>query len=138
MGKRLGPSISGRYLEAAAIRRWPLLEVRLYYYICANTIEQHQPSVNNSPIGLLTKTSSFTNRNTLNMLCKMHVRCHLDYGDMIYHDQLCSTSKLLESIQYNTGCWKGTNKLKLYTELGWESLSKSTTLPSPLPILQNT
>ena len=82
----------------------------------------------NQGISLLKFLSSYTNRGTLNMLYKMHVRCHLEYGDMIYHDQLCSTSKLLESIQYNagliiTGCWKGTNKLKLYTELGWESLS---------------
>ena len=58
----------------------------------------------------------------------MHVRCHLDYGDMIYHDQLSSSTTLLESLQYNagliiSGCWKGTNKLKLYTELGWESLA---------------
>ena len=36
---------------------------------------------------------------------------------------------LLESVQYQagliiSGCWKGTNKLKLYNELGWESLSE--------------
>ena len=35
--------------------------------------------------------------------------------------------KLIEKVQYQaalicTGCWKGTNRQKLYDELGWESL----------------
>ena len=32
MGKRLALKVSGRYREAAAIRRWPHLEVRLYLF----------------------------------------------------------------------------------------------------------
>ena len=57
----------------------------------------------------------------------MHVRCHLDYGDLIYHDQLTESTNILERVQYNaalaiTGCWKGTSKLKVFSELGWESL----------------
>ena len=81
----------------------------------------------NKGISLLIKfLSKFTNRNTRNMLYKMHVRWHLDYGNLIYHDQLSSSKTLYESLPYNagliiSGCWKGTNKLKLYTELGWES-----------------
>ena len=34
IGKHLRPWVDGRYLEVAAIQRWPLLEVRLYYEIC--------------------------------------------------------------------------------------------------------
>ena len=35
---------------------------------------------------------------------------------------------LLESVQYQaalivTGCWKGSNRTKVYSDLGWESLS---------------
>ena len=82
----------------------------------------------NKGISLLKFLSTFTNRNTLNMLYKMHVRSHLDYGDIIFHDQLSCNTNILEKIQYKaglivSGCWKGTNKLKLYTELGWESLA---------------
>ena len=81
----------------------------------------------NKGVSLLKFLSTFTNRNTLNMLYKMHVRSHLDYGDVIFHDQLSSSTNILEKLQYKaalivSGCWKGTNKLKLYTELGWESL----------------
>ena len=62
----------------------------------------------------------------------MYVRPHLDYGDVIYHDQNKDMMNLLESLQYRAGliitnCWKGTNKLKLYEELGWESLSQRRT-----------
>ena len=39
MGKRLGLKVSGRYLKVAAIRRWPHLEVRLYWNgFCSNHI----------------------------------------------------------------------------------------------------
>ena len=59
----------------------------------------------------------------------MYVRPHLDYGDVIYHDQLADKMNSLESIQYHAGLivtkyWKGTNKDKLYNELGWESLAQ--------------
>ena len=68
---------------------------------------------------------------------KALVRSHLDYCDIIYHipskqDQfggiLNSLMAKVERIQYQaalaiTGGWKGTNRSKLYDELGWESLS---------------
>ena len=81
----------------------------------------------NKGISLLKFLAKYVNRETLGTLYKLHVRPHLDYGDVIYHDQLNESSNLLESVQYNaalvvSGCWKGTNKLKLYSELGWESL----------------
>ena len=59
----------------------------------------------------------------------MYVRPHLDYGDVIYHDQHSRSMELLEKIQYQAGliitnCWQGTSRVKLYKELGWESLSQ--------------
>ena len=59
----------------------------------------------------------------------MYVRPILDYGDVIFHDQLADMMNFLESIQYQAGlivtnCWKGTSKDKLYNELGWESLAQ--------------
>ena len=69
----------------------------------------------------------------------MNIRPHLDYCDIIYHipplsNQFCSSITLhslmesIECIQYQaalfiTDTWKGTNRNKLYDELGWESLS---------------
>ena len=90
-------------------------------------------------IGLLKYLSEYLPRHTLNELCKLYVRPHLDYGDVIYHipAKLCEFSQniilpnlmeKLESVQYSaalavTGTWRGTSREKLYTELGWESLS---------------
>ena len=59
----------------------------------------------------------------------MYVRPHLDYGDVIYHDQIKESMQLLESVQYQaalivTGCWKGSSRTKVYQDLGWESLSE--------------
>ena len=53
----------------------------------------------------------------------MYVRPHLDYGDIIYHNQLQDSMQLLESVQYQaglvvSGCWKGTSRAKLYADLG--------------------
>ncbi len=63
----------------------------------------------------------------------------MDYGDVIYHipAKVCDFSgnlvlpnlmEKLESVQYSaalavTGTWRGTSREKLYTDLGWESLS---------------
>ena len=82
----------------------------------------------NKGIGLLKFLSKYTSRRVLDTLYKLYVRPHLDYGDVIYHDQLSDCMKLLESVQYNAalivaGCWKGTNTDKIYDELGWEKLS---------------
>ena len=90
-------------------------------------------------IGLLKYLSKYLLRNTLNELYKLHVRPHLDYGDVIYHipARVCEFSQniilpnlmeKLESVQYSAalavkGTWRGTSHDKLYIELGWESLS---------------
>ena len=67
------------------------------------------------------------------------VRSHLDYCDIIYHETshqnqpplgvtLNPLMKKVEKIQYQaalavTGTWQGSNRSKLYEELGWEPLS---------------
>ena len=62
---------------------------------------------------------------------KLHVRLHLDYGDIIYHKydshMVLDFTKKLEATQYAaalavSGLWRGTNRDKLYEELGWEYL----------------
>ena len=90
-------------------------------------------------IGMLKFLSRYLPRHTLSELCKLHVRPHLDYGDVIYHNpaKLCefshnkiltSSMEKLESVQYSaalavTGTWRGTLRANLYAELGWESLN---------------
>jgi hypothetical protein len=81
----------------------------------------------NKGIALLKFLSRYTNRSVLDQLYKMYVRPHLDYGDVIYHEQLLNSMILLESVQYQaalvvSGCWQGTSRDKVYQELGWESL----------------
>ena len=66
----------------------------------------------------------------------MMICSHLDYCDVIYHVPHAyvfpftsnSLMEKLERVQYNaamaiTGTWRGTNRSKLYEELGWESLN---------------
>ena len=89
--------------------------------------------------GMLRFLSKYLPRQSLNELYNLYVRPHLDYGDVIYHtpQHVCEFSQnitlsnqmeKLESIQYSaalavTGAWKGTSRVKLYDELGWESLN---------------
>ena len=88
-------------------------------------------------IGILKHLRRYLPLKTLDQMYKTLVRSHLDYCDIIYHIPPTITKQGLalhthmekvESIQYKaalaiTGAWQGTNKLKLYEELGWESLS---------------
>ena len=79
-------------------------------------------------LGMLKFMSRHVSRDVLDKLYKMHIRPHLDYGDVIYHGQLQDVSDLAESIQYQaalvvTGSWQSTSRDKIYKELGWESLS---------------
>ena len=74
------------------------------------------------------------------MIYKLYVRPHIEYGDIVYDvpeldknyifnfDNANSISKKVESIQYVaarivSGAWKSTSISKLYSNLGWESLS---------------
>ena len=70
-------------------------------------------------------------RDVLDLIYKLYVRPHLDYGDIIYHkfdpELTMEFTRKLESTQYTAalavnGAWRGTNRNKLYEELGWEYL----------------
>ena len=91
-------------------------------------------------IGVIKYLSRYVPIKTLDQIYKMYVRPHLDFCDIIYHtpeiESLFSSSIRLsfwmdqiERVQYQaalaiTGTWKGTNRDKIYEELGWESLSR--------------
>ena len=79
-------------------------------------------------IGTIKKLQSKPPRNALLTIYKSCIRHHLDYGDIVFdqptNDSFC---KKLESAQYNavlaiTRAIKGTSQVKLYKELGLESL----------------
>ena len=79
-------------------------------------------------LSLMKFLSKHINRKTLVLTYTMHVRPHLEYGDIIFHNSAHYLMDAIESIQYQagliaTGCWQKTNRYKLYNELGWESLS---------------
>ena len=79
-------------------------------------------------LALMKFLAKYVSRSTLSLTYKMHVRSHLEYGDIIFHNCSKTLMDLIESIQYQaglvtTGCWKHTSRVKLYSELGWESLS---------------
>ena len=82
-------------------------------------------------IGLIRYPSKYVSRDILNLVYKLYVRPHLDYGDIIYHrynpEVHLSFTQKIEQTQYAaalavTGEWRGTNRQRLYNELGWESL----------------
>ena len=82
-------------------------------------------------IGLMRHISNYVSRDVLNQMYKLYVRPQLDYGDIVYHrhdpEMLQSFTRKLEQTQYLaasavTGAWRGTNRQRLYEELGWESL----------------
>ena len=80
--------------------------------------------------------SKYLPLHSLEQIYKTIVRSHLDYCDVIYHIPqghafpftLNSLMEKLERDQFSdalviTGTWCGTNRSKLYEELGWESLN---------------
>ena len=67
----------------------------------------------------------------LDQVYRLYIRPNLDYEDIIYHKydpEMCSSfTQRLEQTQYSaalavTGACRGTNRQRLYEELGWESL----------------
>ena len=75
--------------------------------------------------------SRHVTREVLDQIYKLYVRSHLDHGDIIYHKydphMVLDFTKKLEATQYAAalaviGAWHGTNRDKLYDELGWEYL----------------
>ena len=82
-------------------------------------------------IGVIRYLSKYVTREVLDQMYKLYVRPHLHYGDIIYHkydhELTLTFTKKLEATQHSAalavgGAWHGTNKYKLYEELGWESL----------------
>ena len=89
-------------------------------------------------IGIIKHLNSFLPFHSLNQMYSALVRSHLDYCDVIYHIppkmypfplgmSLHDHMEMKEKIQYQaalavTGAWQGTSRVKLYEELGWESL----------------
>ena len=90
-------------------------------------------------VGILKHLSKFFPLKTLDQMYKALVRPHLDYCDIIYHIPsrqnqaplgvtLNSVMEKIERIQYQSAlaisdAWHGSNRAKLYEELGWETLS---------------
>ena len=90
-------------------------------------------------VGILKYPSNFLPLKSLDQMYKSFVRPHLDYCDVIYHlppllhqaplgVTLNSYMEKVERVQYQaalaiTGAWNGSSRIKLYDELGWESLS---------------
>ena len=81
-------------------------------------------------IGMIRYLSRYVSREVLDVIYKLHVRPHLDYGDIIYHkydlDMRLTFTQKLEQTQYLaalavTGTWRGTNRRRLVNELGWET-----------------
>ena len=73
-------------------------------------------------ISLLKYLSKYVNRKVLDLSYKLYVRPHLDYGDILFHNQRTDLMRLIEQIQYKaalivSGCWQGTSCERLYEEL---------------------
>ena len=82
----------------------------------------------NNGTGIIRKLAHVLPRESLVTIYKSFVSPYIDYGDIIY-DQLNNDSfcDMIERVQYNaalaiTGAIKGTSQLRLYKELGFESL----------------
>ena len=102
-------------------------------------------------LGIIKHLSIFLPRKTLAQMYKVLVRSHLDYCDIIYHIPSVQTqfgmtlTDLMEKagrIQYQavlaiTGTWQESSRLKLYEELGLESLSERRWCRRILQIVSN-
>ena len=95
--------------------------------VADTTFKEKNLEVNKS-VGVIVKLNNNLPRKALLTLCKTFARTHLDYGDIIYdqpnNESFCNK---LETVQYNTALAttksiQGTSKVKLYKQLGLESL----------------
>ena len=69
-------------------------------------------------ISLLKYLPKYVDRNVLNLYYKLYVRPHLDYGDVIYHNQRADLMQLIEQVQYKatlivSSSWQGTSHERL-------------------------
>ena len=83
----------------------------------------------NKITGLMKKLSQFLSRKSLLTIYESFIRPNLDYADITYDKSLNgSFKKKIESVRYNTaliitGAIKGTFRVKIYQELGLDSLA---------------
>ena len=75
-------------------------------------------------IGIIRFLSKYVHRDVLDQMYKLYVRPHLDYGDVVYHNQNSSLMNKLESTQYAaalavSGAWPGTSTDKLFAHRRW-------------------
>ena len=79
-------------------------------------------------VGVIRKLSKILPQNSLITIYNAFVRPHLDYDNVLYDQPNNeSLSQKIKSVQYNatlaiTGAFKGASQMKLYNELGLESL----------------
>ena len=93
----------------------------------------------NKGVGVIKFMSKYAPRKSLEQVYKSYVRSQVEYGDVIFHKppsnnnplshELSESMQTLERVQYRSalgvsGAWKGTSTSKIYSELGWESLSQ--------------
>ena len=52
-------------------------------------------------IGMIRFMARCVHRDVLDKMCKLYIRPHLDYGNVIYHNQNIHLISKLESIQYD-------------------------------------
>ena len=116
-----------------------LLITTLAKSLCFNKHILEKLSKAKKTVGIIKHLSKYLPLKTLDQMYKALVRSHIDYCDIIYHEPskvnqpplgvtLTAPMEEIERIQYQaalavTGAWKGSNRTKLYEELGWESLS---------------
>ena len=94
-------------------------------------------------IGIIKHLAPYLPLKSRDQIYEIHVRPHLYYCDLVYHIPtktvevsdsgssrvLTSQMSILESTQYQaalavSGAWKGTSRIKIYDELGWETLDQ--------------
>ena len=95
----------------------------------------------NKGISVMKRLYPYVPRRALEVIYKLYVRPHIDYGVVVYHmpdkesktfdsenDTIHPLMSIIESVQYEAACvvsgaWRGSSREKLYDDLGWESLN---------------
>ena len=77
---------------------------------------------------VIKRLSKMLPQHSLLIIHKSFTRPHLDYGDILYEQPNKTFCQKIETSQYNaalaiTDAIKGTSQIKLYNELGLESLA---------------
>ena len=77
-------------------------------------------------IGIIRYLSEYVSRDVLDQICKLYIRSHLDYGNIMYHkydpEYILELTKKLESTQYSValdvkGSWRESDTVRLLEEL---------------------